>query len=198
MVNGYVSPEHAVIDHLECGKSSVVMMLSVLEKYLSCLECLLRNDSVMVIRVQVLITVHVILFVLVLEHISRKRFPGEDVSAVSLVSEYVSYGSVAPLFHPGFSRTVYIGEESGDLTRTFACEKCVKYETDHFGFFFDNLKPAVFYVVSGRITRTFVSQKFGRQQFAGFEPLGKGPVHAFAFFDGFLLCECGQERKHQF
>ena len=50
----------------------------------------------------------------------------------------------------------------------------------------------------GSVLRPFVAKQFRGEKFTAFESMSEGPVHALAFFHGFLLREGRQEGKHQF
>ena len=66
VVNGYKPSKNTLVNDVEKRKTTTHMMLAVFQKHLHGLKRLYGNDRFVVIRVEILVTVLVVLFVLML------------------------------------------------------------------------------------------------------------------------------------
>ena len=76
VVNGNKAPKNTLINNVKLRKSTSHMMLAVFQKHLYCLKLLYGDDRFVVVRVKILVSVLVILFVFMLVEVCGKGLPG--------------------------------------------------------------------------------------------------------------------------
>lgn len=80
----------------------------------------------MVVGIKILVAVLSVPLMPMFKHIGGESFPGEDITAVPLVSENVTDGPVIPLLHAGFRGAFNIRQQFRDFLGDFPARKASK------------------------------------------------------------------------
>lgn len=80
----------------------------------------------MVVGIKILVAVLSVPLMPMFKHIGGESFPGEDITAVPLVSENVTDGPVIPLLHAGFRGAFNIRQQFRDFPRRFSRKKGIE------------------------------------------------------------------------